>query len=343
MKRYTLYIVILLFLAAAGGAYWVKNFYKSPEELEADFAVKEASSIHSILLQDNKGKSLKLEIAEGKWLVNNKHEAREDMMQSLMESITRVSSLTPVPNSAHDNVVRDIMNEHIKVQLYNKDHKLLKSYWVGDASLDNRGTYLLMEVDGKPVSRPHIGYIPGHQGYITPRFNTDEEVWRSRIVFREPEPDIAEVSVVYSANPEKSFRIQRLPNDSLQVNAIDDQYTLNESYSQNHVKQYMDFYSSVYMEAFDNNYSKKDSLLQTVPYCTISLKTKDGRINEVKLFRMPYNKRSKTQYDLKGKEIDYDIDRFYASVNNGKDFVIVQYFVFGKLLREYRQFFYKPT
>ncbi|MBK8658213.1 MAG: hypothetical protein IPN22_04900 [Bacteroidetes bacterium] len=342
MKKYFPYIAVVAILAAASGYVLFKNYYKTPEQLEAEFAVKDESLIHSILLLDNKGGKLELAKKDGRWMVNNKYEAREELIKYLMEALTRIASLAPVPNNAHDNVVRDIMNEHIKVQLYDAQQQLIKSYWVGDASLDNRGTYMLMEMDGQPAARPHIAYLPGYQGYITPRFNTDEEVWRSRKIFSDPAAQITELTVQYFAAPEKSFHIQRTPVDSLQVNPLEPAYSIQAPYEQKYVQQYLDFYTSISMEAFDNTYSGRDSLLSTTPYCRLSLTNKNGEKKEVNLYRMPINKRSKTQYDLQGKEIDYDIDRFYASVNGGKDFVIVQYYVFGKLLREYKDFFYKP-
>ncbi|MBK7147602.1 MAG: hypothetical protein IPH78_01970 [Bacteroidetes bacterium] len=342
MKKYFPYIAVVAILAAASGYVLFKNYYKTPEQLDAEFAVKDESLIHNILLLDNKGGKLALAKKDGRWMVNNKYEAREELIKYLMEALTRIASLAPVPNNAHDNVVRDIMNEHIKVQLYDAQQQLIKSYWVGDASLDNRGTYMLMEMDGQPAARPHIAYLPGYQGYITPRFNTDEEVWRSRKIFSDPAAQITELTVQYFAAPEKSFHIQRTPVDSLQVNPLEPAYSIQAPYEQKYVQQYLDFYTSISMEAFDNTYSGRDSLLSTTPYCRLSLTNKNGEKKEVNLYRMPINKRSKTQYDLQGKEIDYDIDRFYASVNGGKDFVIVQYYVFGKLLREYKDFFYKP-
>ena len=38
----------------------------------------------------------------------------------------------------------------------------------------------------------------------------------------------------------------------------------------------------------------------------------------------------------------YDVDHYYASIFGGHDFAVVQYYVFGKLLRGYPDFFFKP-
>ena len=53
---------------------------------------------------------------------------------------------------------------------------------------------------------------------------------------------------------------------------------------------------------------------------------------------MGVNKRSKTQFDDRGQRVKYDVDRLFALMNNGKDFVIIQYYVFGKILLGYDDF-----
>ena len=82
--------------------------------------------------------------------------------------------------------------------------------------------------------------------------------------------------------------------------------------------------------------------MQTVPFCNITVTGTDNSVNQVKLFYMPVSKRSKLQFDEKGNEMTYDIDHYYASIHDGKDFAIVQYYVMGKLLRSYRDFYFKP-
>ncbi len=53
---------------------------------------------------------------------------------------------------------------------------------------------------------------------------------------------------------------------------------------------------------------------------------------------MDLNQRSKTQFDRKGNQLQYDLDRMFVSFNEGKDFGILQMFVFGKLFQNYSSF-----
>ena len=49
---------------------------------------------------------------------------------------------------------------------------------------------------------------------------------------------------------------------------------------------------------------------------------------------MPLTSESMMQYDKKGNPVMYDADRFFATINNGSDFVIVQQFHMGRLFKK---------
>ena len=37
------------------------------------------------------------------------------------------------------------------------------------------------------------------------------------------------------------------------------------------------------------------------------------------------------QFDYEGNPLKYELDKYFALVNNGQDFALIQHFVFGKL------------
>jgi len=343
MKKYIPYLVIIIALALA--AVWVIKSQSEGtiNEREGDFAVKDSKEIFKIILTDTEKNRIELSNSKGVWMVNGKYAAREDLTKQLFDAVTRVTSLCPVPSAAHDNVIREMMAKHVRVEVFDAKNNLMKSYLVGGPSVDAQNTYMLLEIDGTLAARPHMTYIPNFKGYLTPRFNTDEENWRTRVLFNYTADEIKSLSVEYPSDEKKSFRINSVAKDSFVLSPLDEKFRINDSYQQKFIGQYFDFYSSVYIEAFDNNYSKKDSVIKTIPYCTITITEKDNSINKVNLFYMPVSKRSKSQFDEQGNDMTYDIDHYYASIHNDKDFAIVQYYVFGKLLRSYKDFFFKPA
>ncbi|HWB63807.1 MAG TPA: hypothetical protein VG603_09875, partial [Chitinophagales bacterium] len=256
----------------------------------------------------------------------------------------RVTVLAPVARAGHDNVIRQLMDYNVLVQVYtDKGDKAVKTYYVGGPTPDNEGTYMVLENNGKLSERPYITYIPGMHGYLSPRFNMKEEDWRSKLLFDYREGDIKSLSVEYPGDEKKSFTITSIAPDSFELQPKENKYTIKEPYRQQYIREYLRFYSGIYFEAFDNNLPTKDSVMHTTPYCVFTITGKDNSVNKASLFYMPISQRSKMQFDTKGNEMTYDVDHYYAAVNNNQDFTVVQYYVFGKLLREYKDFFFKPA
>lgn len=344
MKKYLPYLLRIVVLLGALAWYKVHNSPDAIKEREGAFAYQDVNNIQSIVMQSTEGQKVELSRTADGWLVNGKYHARPDLIDRLMEAVTGMTSLAPVPGSAHDNVVRSMMNKNINVQLLDKNGKVLKNYLVGGATVDGENTYMLNIVDGKTAARPHMVYIPGFRGELMPRFEMDAEVWKDRVVFNNSGESINRLSVEYPRDEQQSFVISRVSEDSFEVNALEKQYTILLQNEQKYLWQYMDFYKAVSVEAFDNTYSGKDSLAGATPYAIITLTDTANKTTTVKLHYMPLSKRSKAQFDLKGKELTYDVDRYYAWIDKDgqKDFAIVQYYVFGKLLRSYKDFFFKP-
>ncbi|MBL0309056.1 MAG: hypothetical protein IPP77_05070 [Bacteroidetes bacterium] len=151
MKKYLPYILLILALAGAS-AWFVYNKTSGTSEMKEDaFAVKDASDVSKIVLTDSDHKQILLTKVEGIWMVNNKFPAREELIQSLMDAVTRMTILSPVPYSAHDNVLRELMAKNVKAEIYVAgESNPIKTYYVGGPTLDGKGTYLLLEKDGKP-------------------------------------------------------------------------------------------------------------------------------------------------------------------------------------------------
>ena len=60
----------------------------------------------------------------------------------------------------------------------------------------------------------------------------------------------------------------------------------------------------------------------------------------LKIYYRPLTYRSKMQYTLDDKPIEFDLDKYYGVFNEDKDLGIIQNFVFGKLMVG-PQFFYR--
>ncbi len=330
-------ILIFTLLLAAIAAYFLLTQKKATikEELK-DFAVSDTASITKIFIADKQNhKALLQRQPNGKWKVNNKFYAEQDIVKTLLTTIKDLRVRTRVGKIEFNSLINSMAASAVKCEIYtDNSDKPAKVYYIGSETKDLLGTYMLMEGS----STPFVMEIPGFNGYLTTRYFANEEEWRERSVFDYMPSDISSITFQYVYQPSMSFKIEvdgkfyKVSSPVTgQIIALPDTVALES---------YLDFYKGISFENFDKEFSQhqRDSLILTGPDYIISVKDKAGKENSIRVYPKPITKRSLSQNDPEGKPLKYDADRMYALVNNGQDLVVIQQYVFGKLFRKLSDF-----
>ena len=321
----TLSILVMCVLSLTA-VYLVTKYQKSTlkEEL-SDFAVEDTARIDKIFLSDKDGNKLLLERkSTNSWLVNNKFEARPDAIKSLLETIKQIKVKAPVGRASFNNVVKKLAVKSTKVEIYQQGKKV-KTYYVGGATEDLMGNYMMIENS----SAPFIIHIPGFEGYLYPRYYAIPELWRSTALYRFKSQDITKINCIDLKNPSISWElIQEHSKISL------------KDYKGNEITQFDTLKAREYLTQFYNvnceGYVKeieperKDSILNSMPKSIFVIHTKNGETKELKCYT---KKLMAETYDMNGKLMDLDVDRFYGMMNsNKKDLLLLQNYVFDNLM-----------
>jgi hypothetical protein len=327
-----LYFIILALLAV--GAYFlvIKKPWGTLKVDETAFAVTDTSNIGKIFIADMEAKKIVLERTKDGWMVNQKYQVRNDYIEKLLSTIKNVTVNYPVAGSAQSTVVKEMASNNKKIEIYDRSGRLIKSYYVGNPSLDQLGTYMMME----GAEKPYVTVIPGFQGTLDTRYSTDESQVRSGVIYNYRVNQLKSVSVSYSSKPDSSFMIEVIGPDSFQLKNNSGQVLAK--YNKQKIHQYLDYYKFVNCEAFMNDLPKKDSILQTQPICTITVTDRSNQAHTTVIYNMPRTSDSAMQYDRQGNPLPYDSDHFFATINNGNDFVIVQEFHMGRLFKKIAYF-----
>lgn len=324
MKQILIYLAIL---AALGVAAWALVFNKSFGTIplsEKAFAVEDTLKISKVFLADAGEREIILSREGNHWVVNGQFRARPDAIHTLMQTVSQLHVKYPVPKSKFDNVVREIAGKHIKVQLFDEEDKILKSYFVGAPTQSDRGNFMMLE-DSKS---PYVVVIPGWEGFLNTRYQLEEKEWRDRTIFRNPVETIDELKVEYPINPDSSFTITRT-GEIFEV--IPDKYSpLKPEVNQRATYLYLAQLKYKGAEYFINP-PERDSIITSTPICRISLTDDQGSQQVLNVFYRPVNKRSKQQFDLFGNPLEYSRDKYYAAFNNNRDFAVIQDFVFKNI------------
>lgn len=332
MKRNRIAIILVILLGSASFWYIVKSGKGTISAEMRDFAVADTASINKIFLADKNGRNLTLEKDEkGQWTVNGKFKPRMDVLQTLLATIKRIDVKEPVGKKAQDNVIKRLSAKATKCEIY-QNGVLTKAYYIGTETQDQTGTFAIM-IDPETMEtaeKPFITYIPGFQGYLTTRYFTEEEGWRDRTMFQYDPNDIKSVKMEIPYDPKLGYEVTVKGNNDYEIKQLGVN-KLVENVDPLAVKQYLSYFRGLSFESFEVDINKKqiDSVIKSQPINIITVTDNKGKTNTVKFFaRTP----KQGAVDATGKLLKYDAERMDALMDNGKDFVMVQYYMFGKVM-----------
>jgi len=346
MKKNRLVLFVVLILAIVAVVLFFTQSDKTFQGSLSDFAVTDTASVTKIFMSDKNNNMVTLSREEnGGWMVNNKYIASKFNLDMLLHTILNLAVKEPVPQAAHNNVIRELAVNSVKVEVYQQAYridlfnairwfpyeKLTKVFYVGGATQSNRGSYMLM--DGSAT--PFVIYMPGFRGFVSPRFTPMANVWRDYTIFKKELPQIASVQVEIPIKENESFVITNNQNNSVSLYSYPDMQLI-PGFDTLAALNFLTGFRNLNFEGIlsEMDTAEKDSILSSTPFTVITLTDSAGVSKTIKT----YFKQGYGDVDLNGNEIRHDLDRFYALVNDGEDFVLVQYFAFDRVLRP-RSFF----
>jgi hypothetical protein len=322
MKKSYLLLIALIIVAAI----LLLNDKKSNVKQELrDFAIEDTSAISKIYFADKFGNEITLKKIENNWIVNDKYLPRKDAIKTLLGTIKNIEVNYPVSNAMHNNVIKNLASKAVKIEIFlNKDKKANKTYYIGSPGPNMIGSFMLLENSSKAF----IMYIPGFNGFLAPRYNIDGasvslDLWRDRRFIKLNPKKINSVEIVNHDDSTKNYKIYKG-----QENFILKQKNKERIISDEFSNKYFSLFRKVSCEGFMNNYSKKDSIINSKPFHTIKIDSEEKGIIEFNTF---HKSPKRDEYlDMEGLKLKYDQDRFFAHVKN--DFLLIQFYTFNQLL-----------
>ena len=332
MKKYKNIIIIVVLLALTGiiAKQYFSNNGSTIKASISDFSFADTASVTKIFIADMRGNQVLLKRNKGFWNVNEKYQATQHNVNNLLETVKLMTVKAPVATARYDKTIRDLSTVGVKVELYTTGNTPTKVIYVGTPNQTHTGTYMMVE--GSDL--PYLVHIEGFNGFLSPRFSTHENDWRTKNVFKYNPKDIAEVRLSFPGQPAKGFVIKQTIDGivSLYNNAL----VPVEGWDTNVVYDYLERYRSVNFEMWEETKEPIfiDSVSTSTPLEIYTVTDRSGNTTTVKTLLKPL----KSGLDIEGNPIDHDQDRMYALMNE-KEFMIIQYFVFDPLNYELKYFY----
>ncbi len=332
MKRNIVLLLITLLLALLSILLYRNNKTGSISHELHDFAIDDTAAVTKIFLAGKKDTSDHVTLEKESpdtWKVNGKFKARNDLINALLHTMFSLQVKSPVARSAKDNVIRNLAATGIKTEIY-KGTDLVKVYYVGGPTHDQLGTFMKMEESPEPF----IMFLPGLNGYLTPRYSASEEAWKEHIIFHYEPREMEFISVDYPATPEHSFRVEAMQGMQIKIEATAAKKIIQEP-DTIAARYYLSFFRNVQYEAAVHNMpkAKKDSILASAPSFIFTVKGKGHPEQIMRAYLKGISDQSLSKLDSLGNPLKYDLDRMYASVPGDTGLVLIQHFVFDRLLR----------
>lgn len=327
--------ILSLLIGVSFFLYKFKNKNSTLDKEARDFKVEDTASITRIFLVNKNGTQSTVERTKNGWIVNSKYPCRAEAIETLLYTIKMVDVKSPVPKAAKQNIIKQMIANSVKVEIY-KGSELIKQYYVGRENQEHDGTYMVLtDIDsGENFDEPYLNHIPGFDGFLSSRYIVSESEWRDKTVFNYIPPQISQIKVENLERPDSSFIIKLNSTTSFELKKLDGSPLPFEEIK---MKQYLAYFQNLQYEGIFTSANKHltDSLNTALPFYRISVTDKDGKINSVSFIHKNSTPELNEKYGVNYK---YDPDRLYLKFNNDREFALIQFFVFGKILQNYGYF-----
>jgi len=346
MKKHKLYLIVacllavLSILAIAYKSGWLSKSQKI-YNLSTIFAIEDTTAITRIFIADMFQNKVLLSKTEAGWMVNNEKPASEFKIADLLVTLNSLRVAQPVAKAAHNSTIQMLATSANKVEVYAKKplfklfghsfftkERLIKTYFMGDATQNNLGSFALL----KGLDEPYVVYMPGFRGYVSPQFSPKPIDWYSHCIFNTKLTRIQSASFIDLENPENSFFVNKAGARMFTLldvhkNMIQDYDTtlLINMLSEFRERNYEQFLPKI-------SQSLKDSIINFYLFKTISLTDVEGKTTTLKLYHQ-INTGSLYEAAKLVSEVysEYDKDRCYATINENIDEIYtVQFYHFDR-------------
>ncbi|MFM2266853.1 MAG: hypothetical protein RL757_294 [Bacteroidota bacterium] len=330
-------------LLLGGLAYWVfanNNNKTNMKGGDWEFAIADTAAVYKIFIADHDRRTVLLERkGKNEWTLNGKGNARIDAVKNLLETVHHLEVNYRLPRDQVKTVVEELSTGGIKCELYGKDGKMIKCFYVGGVDQSEKGTFFIQCDANEPYAlRKNTGFV----GSLRPYFFTDTLAWRDRTVFNESVEEIESVTVDYPSQKDKSFKIFRKGGDYSVEPVYPMQMRPPTNINKGICERFLMGFAGQVAEGFENDALERDSVSATVPFAIINMKKTNGTTKIVKLHSILGRNKKGEIIATENIEQGVAVDRYFADCSWG-DFMIVQNVMFERILFPYQSFFHSRS
>jgi hypothetical protein len=308
-------LILLAILLVALGVYFLFLHNRDSSSVAPDeisFAIEDTSAVYSILLTQYERGSVTQSLGlyrqgDGTWSLNNEFPAFQPRINQLLRVMHLIHVKELLAEKGQESARQIIEITHTKVEAYDRDGDLIKSYYMSVEGKGGLGTLMQLE----DASMPVMVEMPGLQGFVNAYYSLDPLFWRENLLFNADLKLIRSIEIQYPQTPEQSLTLlSQVSGLAWEVAGLEvDSFRL---------AQYLEAYQGkIYAESFANqNYPDM--------YEELSEKSPD--------IRFVVNYRDDTQRSFVLFDRADNPNNYFGWVEGGNELLTIQNYVIDKFL-----------
>jgi hypothetical protein len=324
-------VVILFCILALATAFIVykKSGKSSLTDSSRDFAIENIDDIGKIYVTDRQGNHYTLDKKKNVWYADTIYLADPQFIDVVLTTLKRMTVTNLVPKPAIKNIMRDIATYGKKVEIYDKNGSLMKSFYMGGTNQRVTASYMVLDGYNIPYEMSYPGFSGDLGGRLWPLHLIDI---RSKSLFNYKPGDIKNIRINYVRDKNESFNLAISGLDNYIVTPLSRTVTpIAKKVSKGAVEQYLSNIEKIEAaKVIDKNMLEHDTLVSSIPFAQIEITDKDNQIKKLDLYPI-LDETKKMQL---GSEPDY----FFAIMDN-KAYYNCQLLVLKKIFWGYSYFF----
>lgn len=323
-------------------------FSQKSSTIEQNFHIKDTNKITKIVIEDREKNISKVVKQDSIWMVNDKFQASPLMVSTMLETLREMRIREPVAKAAHENIIKQLSARNTRIDVYTESYfinlgfiklfkreKLEKSIYIGNETMDNTGTFMLI----KGTENPCVIHIPNFRGYLSSRFTAVENDWKMHTIFKYKPQEIASIKVEIPDYPQEGFELYAEEN-TFHIKRLADGELLKD-FDTLKVTAFISSFFELNFENIATNIPQihKDTIFSKNPSFIFTVKDKAGKTKKLKTFIKMNEGTWVSENDKTNFYEIFDINRMYGLMDGSSDTLILQYFTFDNIIKPVSYFY----
>lgn len=323
-------------------------FSQKSSTIEQNFHIKDTNKITKIVIEDREKNISKVVKQDSIWMVNDKFQASPLMVSTMLETLREMRIREPVARAAHENIIKQLSARNTRIDVYTESYfinlgfiklfkreKLEKSIYIGNETMDNTGTFMLI----KGTENPCVIHIPNFRGYLSSRFTAVENDWKMHTIFKYKPNEIASIKVEIPGFPQEGFELYADDN-TFHIKKLANGEKLND-FDTIKVKAFISSFFELNFENIATNIPQihRDTIFSKNPSFIFTVKDKAGKEKKLKTFIKMNEGTWVSENDKTNFYEIFDINRMYGLMDGSSDTLILQYFAFDNIIKPVSYFY----